>query len=62
MPLDGVAFHAWIDDNGVTFPLELLEWARLFSDILGVRVSSSYFGSAVVFTLYDVISDCMYRQ
>ena len=61
MPLDGVAFHAWIDYNGVTFPLELLEWARTFSDFLGVR-QFLIFGSAVVFTLHDAISDCIYRQ
>ena len=27
-------FHDWIDDNGVTFSIEL-EWDRTFSDFLG---------------------------
>ena len=35
MPLDGVAFHDWIDYNGVAFSIELLEWGRTFPDFLG---------------------------
>ena len=35
--------HDWIDYNGVTFSIELLEWAHRFFDFLGsVRHSSSY--------------------
>ena len=31
-------FHNWIDNNGVTFLVELLEWGRTFSvGISGVR-------------------------
>ena len=32
MPLDGSHFHNWIDYNGVTFLVELLEWG---STLLG---------------------------
>ena len=35
LPLDGVASYDWIDYNGVAFSIELLEWARTFSDSLG---------------------------
>ena len=28
----GSHFHDWIDYNGVTFSIELLEWGRTFSD------------------------------
>ena len=28
----GSHFHDWIDCNGVTFSIELLEWGRTFSD------------------------------
>ena len=31
VPLDGSHFHNWIDYNGVTFSMELLEWGRTFS-------------------------------
>ena len=32
----GSHFHDWIDDNGVAFSIELLEWVRTFSDF-GVK-------------------------
>ena len=31
----GSHFHDWIDYNGVTFSIELLEWGRIFSGFLG---------------------------
>ena len=31
----GLHFHNWIDYNGVTFIVELLEWDRTFSGFLG---------------------------
>ena len=31
----GSHFHDWIDYNGVTFLLELLEWGRTFLGFLG---------------------------
>ena len=31
----GLHFHDWIDYNGVTFLVELLEWGRTFSRFLG---------------------------
>ena len=31
----GSHFHNWIDYNGVTFLVELLEWGRTFSGFLG---------------------------
>ena len=31
----GSHFHDWIDYNGVTFLVELLEWGRSFSGFLG---------------------------
>ena len=31
----GSHFHDWIDYNGVTFLVELLEWGRTFSGFLG---------------------------
>ena len=31
----GSYFHDWIDYNGVTFFIELLEWGRTFSGFLG---------------------------
>ena len=31
----GSHFHNWTDYNGVTFLVELLEWARKFSGFLG---------------------------
>ena len=34
----GSHFHVWIDYNGVTFSLELLEWSRTFSDSWGKTV------------------------
>ena len=42
MPLDGVAFHDWIDFNGVAFSVELLEWGRTFSLLLGNKVLLLY--------------------
>ena len=35
----GSHFHNWIDYNGVTFLLELLEWGRTFSGFLGYENS-----------------------
>ena len=32
----GSHFYDWIDYNGVTFSIELLEWGCTFSDFLGV--------------------------
>ena len=37
----GSHFHDWIDYNGDAFSIELLEWGRTFTDILGYD-SSSY--------------------
>ena len=37
----GSHFHDWIDDNGVAFSIELLEWGRTFSDF-GIRQSFIY--------------------
>ena len=37
MPLDGVTFLDWIDYNGVSFSIELLEWACTFFGFFGVR-------------------------
>ena len=37
----GSHFHDWIDDNGVAFSIELLEWGRTFSDF-GIRQSLIY--------------------
>ena len=31
----GSHFHDWIDHNGITFLVELLEWGRTFSGFLG---------------------------
>ena len=31
----GSHLHDWIDYNGVSFSIELLEWGRIFSDFLG---------------------------
>ena len=42
MLLDGVAFHDWIDFNGVTFSIELLEWGRTFSLLLVNKVLLLY--------------------
>ena len=33
--LMGSHFHNWTDYNGVTFLVELLEWGRKFSGVLG---------------------------
>jgi len=44
MPLDGVTFLDWIDYNGVTFSIELLEWGHTFLGFLGVR---QFFGFTV---------------
>ena len=53
MPLDGVAFHDWIDYNGVAFSIELLEWGRTFPDFLG-QDSSSHLRLANVLECYVV--------
>ena len=34
----GSRFHGWIDYNGVTFLVELLEWDRTFSGFLGKKI------------------------
>ena len=34
----GSHFHDWIDYNGVTFSIEILEWGRTFSDFWGTKV------------------------
>ena len=31
----GSHYHDWIEDNGVAFSIELLEWGRTFSDFWG---------------------------
>ena len=31
----GSHFHDWIDNHGVAFSIELLEWGRTFSDFWG---------------------------
>ena len=41
-PWMGSHFHDWIDYNGVTFSIELLEWGRTFSDFWRIKQSSSY--------------------
>ena len=38
----GSHFHDWIDYNGVTFSIELLERGRTFSDFLGKTVLHIY--------------------
>ena len=38
----GSHFHDWIDFNGVTFSIELLEWGRTFSDLRGKTVFHIY--------------------
>ena len=35
----GSHFHNWIDYNGVTFLVELLEWGRKFSAFMGYENS-----------------------
>ena len=35
----GSHFHDWIDYNGVTFLVELLEWGRTFMGFLGYENS-----------------------
>ena len=34
----GSHFHAWIDYNGVTFSIALVEWGCTFADFWGKRV------------------------
>ena len=34
----GSHFHGWIDYNGVTFLVELLEWERTFSDFWDKKI------------------------
>ena len=34
----GSHFHDWINYNGVAFSIELLEWARTFSDFLNKKI------------------------
>ena len=38
----GSHFHDLIDYNGVTFSIELLEWAHIFSDFWGKKVLHFY--------------------
>ena len=38
----GSHFHDWIDNNGVAFSRELLEWGRTFSDLWGKTVLLIY--------------------
>ena len=38
----GSHFHDWIDNNGVAFSRELLEWGRTFSDLWGKTVLHIY--------------------
>ena len=37
----GSHFDEWIDYNGVSFSLELLEWGHTFSDFWGKKVNCS---------------------
>ena len=32
----GSHFHNWVDDNGNTFLVELLEWGRIFTTGLAI--------------------------
>ena len=34
----GSHFHDWIDYNGVTFLVELLEWGRIFRDFWDKKI------------------------
>ena len=38
----GSHFHDWIDYNGVSFSVELLEWGCTFSDFWGMKVLHIY--------------------
>ena len=38
----GSHFHDWIDCDGVSFSVELLEWGRTFSDFWGMKVLHIY--------------------
>ena len=38
----GSHFYDWIDYNGVTFSIEILEWGRTFSDFWGTKVLYFY--------------------
>lgn len=38
----GLHFHYWIDHNGVTFSIELLQWGHTFSDFWGKSVLHIY--------------------
>ena len=38
----GSHFHDWIDNNGVSFSIELLEWGRKYSDFWGKPVLHLY--------------------
>ena len=47
----GLHFHGWIDYNGVAFPLELLEWDRIFSGFGTLENSGRYgFKNEKIFT------------
>ena len=35
-------FHDWIDYNGVTFSIDLLEWGHTFLDFWGEKVLNIY--------------------
>ena len=37
----GSHFHDWIDYNGVTFSIELLEWGRIFLGFWGKNILAS---------------------
>ena len=57
--LDGVAFHGWIDYNGVAFSLELLEWDRTFSGFEGSENSGRYLKMGI-FLLHYVQPTCQF--
>ena len=37
----GSHFHDWMDHNGVSVSIELLEWGHTFSDFWGKKVNCS---------------------
>ena len=38
VPLDGVAFHDWIEYNGAAFSTALLEWGRTVGHFGGQKI------------------------
>ena len=58
----GWHFQDWIDHNWGRIFIRVTRMGSHIFRFLGVRQFFMYFGSAVVFTLYDVISDCMYSE